>query len=46
MGYGHGHHHDNVIEDLSLTMFKNEIFVLVGPNGAGKSSLAEVMAGL
>ena len=27
-----------IIDDLSLTIFKDEIFVLIGENGAGKTT--------
>ena len=33
------------IDDLSLTCFKGEIFVLIGENGAGKTTLLEGIAG-
>ena len=38
--------HKTVLDNLHLTMFMNEIFVLVGPNGCGKSTLAHTMAGM
>jgi len=34
------------VDDLSLTVFENEIFGLLGPNGAGKTTLVEILQGL
>ncbi len=34
------------VDDISLTIFKKEIFGIVGPNGAGKTTLMECMMGL
>jgi len=34
------------VEDLSLTVYRGEIFGLLGPNGAGKTSTLECLEGL
>lgn len=34
-----------IIDDLSLTCFKDEIFVLIGENGAGKTTVLQSIAG-
>lgn len=36
----------NILDDVSLTLNKGEIFGIVGPSGAGKSTLMQIMAGL
>ena len=33
------------IEDLSLTLQRNEVLGLIGPNGAGKTTLVNVLSG-
>mmetsp|Transcript_115750 Transcript_115750/g.248738 ORF Transcript_115750/g.248738 Transcript_115750/m.248738 type:complete len:180 (-) Transcript_115750:3232-3771(-) len=33
------------LDDVSLDIFKDEIFVLLGPNGAGKSTLINILIG-
>lgn len=35
-----------VLQDVSITVEKGEIFGLIGPNGAGKTTLVECIAGL
>ncbi len=35
----------NILENISLTINKNEFIVLVGENGAGKSTLLRILAG-
>ncbi|GGB60587.1 ABC transporter ATP-binding protein [Fictibacillus barbaricus] len=39
-----GSHH--VLEDISLTVKKNEIYGLLGPSGAGKTTLVKMIAGI
>jgi ABC-2 type transport system ATP-binding protein len=39
-----GSHH--VLEDISLTVTKNEIYGLLGPSGAGKTTLVKMIAGI
>lgn len=34
------------VDDLSLTMYKDQIFALLGPNGAGKTSTISIITGL
>lgn len=34
------------VNDVSLEIYKNEIFGLIGPNGAGKTTLFNIMTGL
>lgn len=34
------------VDDLSLEIFKNEIFGLIGPNGAGKTTTMKIILGL
>lgn len=34
------------VDDLNLTLHKNEILSIIGPNGAGKSSLFNVISGI
>jgi ABC-type multidrug transport system ATPase subunit len=34
------------VDDLSLTVFKNEILVLLGHNGAGKTTTISILTGL
>ena len=33
------------VDELSLSMFKNQIFVLLGHNGAGKTTTMSMLAG-
>ena len=35
-----------VVNNLSLTLFKNEVLVLLGHNGAGKSTTINMLTGL
>jgi len=35
-----------LLQDISLTLTKGNIYVLLGPNGAGKSTLTDIMLGL
>ena len=35
-----------VINDLSCTLYENEIFALLGENGAGKSTLISILSGM
>lgn len=39
-----GSHH--VLEDISLSVGKNEIYGLLGPSGAGKTTLVKMIAGI
>jgi len=34
------------VDDVSLSIFENEIFGIIGPNGAGKTTLVECISGL
>ena len=34
-----------IIDDVSLTCFKDEIFVLIGENGSGKTTILQSIAG-
>ena len=34
-----------IIDDLSLTCFRDEVFVLIGENGAGKTTILQSIAG-
>lgn len=34
------------IDDLDLTLYKNEILSIIGPNGAGKSTLFNIVSGI
>ena len=36
----------NVVNDLSLTIYQNEILVLLGHNGAGKTTTLNILTGL
>ena len=35
-----------VVDDLSFTVERGEIFALLGPNGAGKTTTVEILEGL
>ena len=35
----------DIVNNLNLNIFQNEIHILMGPNGSGKSTLAKVLAG-
>lgn len=37
---------ENAIDNLSLDIYKNEIFGLLGPNGAGKTTTISILCGL
>ncbi len=37
---------EDILNDVSLEINRNEIVVLVGPNGSGKSTLAKILVGL
>ena len=34
-----------IIDDVSLTCFRDEIFVLIGENGSGKTTILQSIAG-
>ena len=34
-----------LVDDLSLTIFENEVFMLLGENGTGKTNVLHTMAG-
>lgn len=34
------------VEDLSITMYKNQIFALLGHNGAGKTTTMSMLTGM
>lgn len=36
----------NAVENLNLTMYKNQIFVLLGHNGAGKTTTLSMLEGI
>ena len=36
----------HVLEDISLTLAKNEFVCLIGPSGSGKSTLVRILGGL
>ena len=38
--------HRKVLDNISLTLCRDEITTIVGPNGAGKSSLVKIVAGI
>ena len=40
--YGNG----NILDGLSFTLYKNQIFALLGENGSGKSTLISLISGL
>ncbi|MBW8782866.1 MAG: nitrate/sulfonate/bicarbonate ABC transporter ATP-binding protein [Verrucomicrobia bacterium] len=42
----HGHEHDLVLSDISLTVSENDVVALLGPSGCGKSTLIRVLSGL
>ncbi|MDR2386995.1 MAG: ATP-binding cassette domain-containing protein, partial [Deltaproteobacteria bacterium] len=33
------------VDDLKITLYRNEILALIGANGAGKSTLTKILAG-
>lgn len=39
----HAYHQNQVLQDLSLNIHRNEIITLIGPNGAGKSTLVKLL---
>ena len=39
----HGKH--ALVDNLSLTIFEDEIFVIIGENGTGKTNVLKTMAG-
>lgn len=39
----HAYHQKQVLQDLSLSIRRNEIITLIGPNGAGKSTLVKIL---
>jgi iron complex transport system ATP-binding protein len=41
-----GYHNKPVLSDISLSLPKGELCILVGPNGAGKTTLLKALAGL
>ncbi|WP_068778391.1 ABC transporter ATP-binding protein [Paenibacillus sp. GM2] len=44
--FGRGDQAQTAVQNVSLTLQKNEIFALVGESGSGKSTLAEIVIGL
>lgn len=44
--YGHGKEKNYVLDDVNLSINKNEICVILGPSGSGKSTLLNVIGGL
>lgn len=36
----------NILQDISLTLYAEQVLTLIGPNGAGKSSVLKVLLGL
>ena len=36
----------NILENINLNIYKNEIFTLIGENGSGKSTLISILAGI
>lgn len=41
-----GYDHENVLEDVNLTVYDRDFIGLVGPNGGGKTTLVKVLLGL
>jgi zinc transport system ATP-binding protein len=41
-----GYDHENVLEDVNLTVYERDFIGLVGPNGGGKTTLIKVLLGL
>lgn len=41
-----GYYKKRVIENISIELVENKIYLLVGPNGAGKSTLLKTIAGI
>jgi zinc transport system ATP-binding protein len=41
-----GYEHEQVLEDINLTVFKGDFIGLIGPNGGGKTTLLKVLLGL
>ena len=35
-----------ILDDISLTIYKNDFLALIGPNGSGKTTLLKVLAGV
>ena len=44
--FRHGKNCVTAVDDVSMTLYEDEITVLMGPNGAGKSVLAELLIGI
>ena len=44
LSYAYGN--QGVLQDLSFSIARGEIFIIIGPNGAGKTTLIKLMAGI
>lgn len=42
---GYSVNSQNIIDDLSLSLYHNQISIIIGPNGAGKSTLLRLLTG-
>lgn len=45
-GFSKSYEGTSVVHNLSLKIFKGEVFGLLGPNGAGKTTILESIVGL
>ncbi|MFH1103263.1 MAG: ABC transporter ATP-binding protein [Pseudomonadota bacterium] len=42
----HSYGHRPVLNDISVSVFQEDFFIIIGPNGSGKTTLMKILAGI